>query len=761
MEIEHRRSQVQQVEAKELEMAIRQSQITSEEENLKIVIERSKEDKGGRNIEAMIQEALEDLFKRNMVAAPVTRVKVSEMGNCLTDSIIACTDPTVSQQNLGERSQNLRRDSVNRFIEKIRTATEEQLRKLLHLATPREGEPGPENRQELIDMVARYGQDFAYTGEGGDIFALATAYHLNRPIVVVDLHEDREANLRVIYHDTIFADRGAGLPPILLVYSGFHYEPLWVEADQEANLWRIYDERRRIDFPIEQPPEAEVVAEPAAAAVPQAESAPPEAIAATAPSEAPAPIPATPPQEPTAETVSLEAVDPTAAPTAARAEGESNTCSTEESQADGAFLRQLSNLPYVTDSESAFSATIRRRQDAGRPVHSPLLQFTDELNGSTTAALNVFLSTELAVFLNDLPNIRSQLLKQLQQYVLAPPGTRGTTNELCRLMEEEVPEVLNLPSRNNVPNSEPIDVLQNLIYSVRSLLSEDQQEEWKKLVNIKFQEWYNCQHCLDNRWKTKTMLVLTLPSVDQHKQPVGSLREALQALKDMNEKHEVNKACPNECGAKKTMKASKIINPPRVAILHFPIKERNVLQQIEIDYEIYLPQYHNLPFRLNSIVSNTNDRGFYADIVDGEQGVWRSNQDLDPYQTSRREFNEGQYNGIIFVYERLKRTRNWYQSNFSWLSSEFKSKSNVSVLLRQEIRGWSLMKGNKQFLQPLPGSVFVCVSKYAQYQECTSIQKLSIRMIRNEIKNSHVRGAQRKDRSVEPVSQQTRFRNAI
>ena len=662
--------ELQQVEVKELEMAIRQSQITSEEENLKIVIERSKEDKGGRDIQAMMNEAISYLESRNLIASPVTTLKVNSTGNCLTDCIIACTDPTVSQENLREKSENLRRNSVNGFIQKIQTATEEQLRKLLTLATPREGEPGPENRQELIDLVARYGQDFAYTGEGGDIFALATAYELNRPIVVVDLHEDREANLRVIYHDTIFTDRGAGLSPILLAFSGFHYEPLRVEADQEANLWRIYNERRQIDFGIEQPHEAEAIAEPAAAAVPQAQLAPPaaaEAIAATAPSEAPAPIPATPLQEPTAETVAPEAigaVEPTAAPspasTAGRAEAESNTCSTEEAQADGAFLRQLLNPPYVTDSESAFSAAIRRRQDAGRPVHSPLLQLTDELNGSTTAALNVFLSTELAVFLHDLPNIRSQLLKQLQQYVLAPPGARGTTNELCRLMEEEVPEVLNLPCRNNVPNSEPIDVLQNLIYSVKSLLSEDKQEEWKKLVNINFQEWYNCQHCLDNRWKTRKMLVLTLPSVDQHKQPVGSLREALQALKDMNEKHEVNKACPNECGAKKTMKASKIINPPRVAILHFPIKERNMLQKIDIDYEIYLPQYHHLPFRLNSIVSNTNDRGFYADIVDGEQGVWRSNQDLDPHQTSRREFNEGQYNGIIFVYERLKRTRNWY-----------------------------------------------------------------------------------------------------
>ena len=670
MEIELRRSQVQQIEAKELEMAIRQSQITSEEENLKIVIERSKEDKGGRNIEAMIQEALEDLFKRNMVAAPVTRVKVSEMGNCLTDSIIACTDPTVSQQNLGERSQNLRRDSVYRFIEKIRTATEEQLRKLLHLATPREGEPGPENRQELIDMVTRYGQDFAYTGEGGDIFALATAYHLNRPIVVVDLHEDREANLRVIYHDTIFADRGAGLPPILLVYSGFHYEPLWVEADQEANLWRIYDERRRIDFPIEQQPEAEAVAEPAAAAaVPQAESAPPEAIAATAPSEAPAPIPATPPQEPTAETVSLEAVDPTAAPEAARAEGESNTCSTEESQADGAFLRQLSNLPYVTDSESAFSAAIRRRQDAGRPVHSPLLQFTDELNGSTTAGLNVFLSTELANFLHDLPNVQSPLLKLMQQYVLAPPGTRGTTDEICQLIKQTL-------KRNQERNAEPANFIKDVFCSIELLLSEDQQKKWSHLVATKFHGHKTCLKCDNMEPIKKCFVVLPLPYQDEHRQPVTSVRDALHAMKDHKQRYDVKEPCPANCGARSQVAREYLDNPPRVLMMFFP-KEQQINHSIRIDLNIVMPSYHHIDFRLNSILTNTGtDSRFYADIVDQEHGVWRSEQDLEPFQITTRQFSEDQEArpDTILVYERLKRTQSRYQSDISLLSSEFKSK---------------------------------------------------------------------------------------
>ena len=175
-----REEELQQVEAKELEMAIRQSQMTCNEESEKTATERSKEDQGGRDIDLMIEEAIDYLELRNIDARQSTKVKVNGQGNCLPDTIVAVTDPDVSQENLPGKSRHLRREAVDRFVAKIRTATDEQLGNLLRLATPREGKVGPQNRQELIDLVESYKQDYAYAEEGGDIFALLLAYHINR-----------------------------------------------------------------------------------------------------------------------------------------------------------------------------------------------------------------------------------------------------------------------------------------------------------------------------------------------------------------------------------------------------------------------------------------------------------------------------------------------------------------------------------------------------------------------------------------------------
>ena len=737
MEMILRRSQLQQNEEAEVAMAIVQSQITGEKENLRNVIQRSIDETGGLDIELMICKAITYL-KSEHITAKRAQVNVNRQGNCLPDSMVVTTDPNVNQQNLPIKSREFRKDVVKTAIQAIRTATEAELTKLLDVAAGIEGEHGPQNRQQLEDLISRYGRDHAYLKEGGDMFALLTAFHLQRPILIVDIHAKRSPSVAIIHPDLIFGTNDARHPPsvpLVLVRSADHFEPLLIEADSEANLWRIYNERRQSDFPTEADSatapattETTVAAESQAAPQPSTTARPlqthpplPAAttastkVAAAPPPTASAPEPQTeltspaPPTEhaasgpakssatteaeshaalppsttapqlqagpplpaaTTASTIVAAAPPPTesppepptelaAAPTAHVASGPttSSTTTEAESQADGAFLRQLRDLPHVSDSESAFSAAVRRRQDAGRPVHAPLLQLRDVVNGSSTAGLNVFLSTELGVFLNDLPNVQSQLLRQLRQYVLAPPGTRGTTDELCRLMAEEVLKVPHLNYHNDARPSESIDFLEALIYSVGEVLSEDQKVEFKKLVYVNFQVWLNCLNCNNNTSATKSQLVLKLPLVDQHNRPVGSLREALQSLKDCNERHEVNKACTAGCGARKTIKRSKIINPPRVLYLYFDRHRRKASQKIEVNYEIYLPQYQHHPFRLNSIVSHTNDNGFYADIVDGEQGVWRSNQDQEPRQALEREYNEGQFNGHIFVYERLPRTQ--------------------------------------------------------------------------------------------------------
>ena len=407
-----------------------------------------------------------------------------------------------------------------------------------------------------------------------------------------------------------------------------------------------------------------------------------------------------------------EEVIPTVNPTATAAETteatkakytiSSGVTSEADSQADGAFLRQLLDPQPESDSQSAYSVAVQRRQDAGRPIHAPLLQLNDGfLNGSTSAGLNAFLSTEVAVFLNNLPNVQSPFLQLLQQYVVAPPGTRGSTEELIKLMETEVPEVLKLICRNNVRNSDPMEFLENLIFSIGRLLSEDQQRAWKRQVNIKFNAKITCCKCNKSTKDAKSTLVLSLYVFDQNNQPVGSVRRALQVLKDMNEEHEVDKACTAGCGAKKTMKQSRFYDPPRVLILCF--RKKN--SKIEIDYEICLPHNEMIRYRLNSFVSRINDNRFYAAIVDEEQGVWICDQDQEPRQATVAEFNEAKDNGQIFLYKRLPRTHTRCECDFSLLLSD--SNLNVLVLLAQENRPQALLKVNSRSLQTLPGSLIV------------------------------------------------------
>ena len=176
------------------------------------------------------------------------------MGSCLPDTLVAITDPDVDQTTLEDKSGRFRKDSVNRFVGAIHTATEEQLEKLLNLAIPKEGEAAPKNREELMALVASYGEDNKYAGEGGDIFVLLCAYHLGRPILVVDLHADRPPKTHVLYHDLIFVDRAgtSSLSPLLVVRKGDHFEPLLVETDQKANLWGLFKEHRQLDFPTEE-----------------------------------------------------------------------------------------------------------------------------------------------------------------------------------------------------------------------------------------------------------------------------------------------------------------------------------------------------------------------------------------------------------------------------------------------------------------------------------------------------------------------------
>ena len=225
-----------------------------EEQSLEIVTARSKKDQGGVNIGLMLGQAITYLETKSVVARPLTKVEVNRAGSCLPDTLVALTDLGVDQNTLAEKSGIVRKAAVNRFLGAIKTATEEQLEKLLKLATPKAGEAAPKNREELMALVASYGEEDKYAGEGGDIFVLLCAYHLGRSILVVDIHADRPSKTHVIYHDLIFVDKAgtSNLSPLLVVRKGDHFEPLLVDNDQKANLWGLFTEHRQEDFPTEE-----------------------------------------------------------------------------------------------------------------------------------------------------------------------------------------------------------------------------------------------------------------------------------------------------------------------------------------------------------------------------------------------------------------------------------------------------------------------------------------------------------------------------
>ena len=215
-------------------------------------------------------------------------------------------------------------------------------------------------------------------------------------------------------------------------------------------------------------------------------------------------------------------------------------------------------------AQSAFKAALQRRQYANRPSLVPLLQLTDRFNGSITAALNVLLSTDLATFLIGLSGLESPLLSLLQQYILAPPGTRGTTDELCALMNQD-------------RIGHPMFFIRDLIIKIQDLLNYEQKEELKDTI---YTRWYCDQSCpfcsyrfpIEKRYRS----VLELPSVDMNNQPIKTVGEALEVYIDkMKRRVFLNQPCPAGCPAKRLIRYETATNhqPPKILILCLPYQK--------------------------------------------------------------------------------------------------------------------------------------------------------------------------------------------
>ena len=219
-----------------------------EEDQMKRAMTISEQDVGGLDKEWMVRMAIEHLRTEKIIAQPST-VTVNSQGDCLPDCIIASRDPHVEQAHLRKLSRNLRIETVFRWREAIKKATRRQLEQLADLSTGREGAGRQTTREGILSILEKFGLEYAYRGEGGDLFTSLVAYAINRPIILVDVHLEREPRFSALHPDLIFKDPSRIKdPPFVLVRSGDHFEPLFLPEDQAANILTLYKKIRESDF---------------------------------------------------------------------------------------------------------------------------------------------------------------------------------------------------------------------------------------------------------------------------------------------------------------------------------------------------------------------------------------------------------------------------------------------------------------------------------------------------------------------------------
>ena len=218
-----------------------------EDEQMRNAMENSENDMGGVDKKAMVSKAIIHLKTENIVAEP-SKVTVNAMGNCLPDTIIVSMEPDIEEDHLKRASRNLRLESVTKMCKAIQNATKTQLKKLADLSTGRLGAGRQESKEGLVSLLQKFGSDYEYMGEGGDLFTCLIAYALRRPIIIVDVHQDRDPTFTVLHHDLVFMNKQPPDSPFVIVRSGDHYEPLLIPEGQEATLWRLYNKLRAADF---------------------------------------------------------------------------------------------------------------------------------------------------------------------------------------------------------------------------------------------------------------------------------------------------------------------------------------------------------------------------------------------------------------------------------------------------------------------------------------------------------------------------------
>ena len=228
-------------------MAMAQNLEDLEEAEMRTVMAISEQDMGGIDKERMVREAIIHLRTENIFAEP-PKVKVNSQGNCLPDCIVASLDPHVKEAHLKKLSRNLRAEFVFKLCEATKKATRGQLDKLADLSTGKHGAGRQTTREGLLSLLKKFGGEYIYMGEAGDMFTSLVAFARNRPVILVDVHMEREPTFSALHPDMVFKNREAPYDPIIIVRSGDHFEPLLLRDGQAAIIKSLYNRLRASDF---------------------------------------------------------------------------------------------------------------------------------------------------------------------------------------------------------------------------------------------------------------------------------------------------------------------------------------------------------------------------------------------------------------------------------------------------------------------------------------------------------------------------------
>ena len=82
-----------------------------------------------------------------------------------------------------------------------------------------------ETREDLIGLLEQFKNDHTYEGTGGDMFTNLIAFAINRPIIIVDIHQERHPALSALHHDLVFENDDPPSVPLVVVRFADHFEP--------------------------------------------------------------------------------------------------------------------------------------------------------------------------------------------------------------------------------------------------------------------------------------------------------------------------------------------------------------------------------------------------------------------------------------------------------------------------------------------------------------------------------------------------------